>query len=71
VIAASAKRRYIAAFDLRPDRYPYIPMGNFISGGAPGCGKTEETFSSPEGVSRDSLENSLRLMEETIAGAWK
>jgi hypothetical protein len=50
---------------------PNIPMGNFISGGAPGSGKTEETFSSPEGVSRDSLENSLRLMEETIAGAWK
>jgi hypothetical protein len=69
VIAASAKRRYIPAFDFRPDRYAYIPMGNFISGGAPGSGKTEETFSSPEGVPRDAMENSLRLMEEAIAGA--
>jgi hypothetical protein len=69
VIAASAKRRYIPAFDFRPDRYAYIPMGNFISGGAPVSGKTEEIFSSLVGVSRDAMENSLRLMEEAIAGA--
>jgi hypothetical protein len=69
VIAASAKRRYIPAFDFRPDRYAYIPMGNFISAGAPGSVKNEETFSLPEGVSRDAMKNSLRLREETIAGA--
>jgi hypothetical protein len=69
VIAASAQRRYIPAFDFRPDRYAYIPMGNFISGSAPGSGKTEEIFSSLGGVSRDAMENSLRLMEEAIAGA--
>jgi hypothetical protein len=44
-------------------------MGNLISAGAPGSGKTEETFPSPEDVSRDAMENSLRLMEEAIAGA--
>jgi len=44
-------------------------MGNFISGGAQGGGKTEETFSSLGGVPRDAMENSLRLMEEAIAGA--
>jgi hypothetical protein len=46
-------------------------MGNFISGGAPGSGIPEETFSSPGGVSRDAMENSLRLMEEAIADARK
>jgi hypothetical protein len=69
VIAASSKRRYIPAFDFRPDRYACIPMGNFISGGAPGSGKNEDFFSSLGGVSRDATENSLRLMEEAIAGA--
>jgi hypothetical protein len=39
--------------------------------GAPGSGKTEETFSSPGGVSRDALKNSLRLTEEAIADAGK
>jgi hypothetical protein len=73
MIATSATRLYIPAFDFRLDRYACIPMGNFIfnSEGAPGSGKTEETFSSPDGVSRDALKNSLRLMEEAIAGARK
>jgi hypothetical protein len=65
MIATSAARLYIPAFDFRLDRY------TFISEGAPGGGKGEETFSSPGGGSRDALENSLRLMEEAIAGARK
>jgi hypothetical protein len=43
LIAASAKQRYIPAFDFRPDG----------------------------GVSRDAMGNSLKLMEEAIAGARK
>jgi hypothetical protein len=73
MIATSATRLYIPAFDFRLDRYAFIPMGNFMfnSEGATVSGKTEEIFSSPGGVSRDTLENSLSLMEESIAGARK
>jgi hypothetical protein len=73
MIATSATRLYIPAFDFRLDHYTCVQMRNLIfnSDGAPGGGKTEETFSSPGGVSRDALENSLRLMEEAYAGARK
>src|SRR5262245_45957372 len=39
-------------------------MGNFIinSEGAPKDGETEDTFSSPEETTRDTLENSLRQL---------
>ena len=73
MIATSATRLYIPAFDFRLDRYAYIPMVNFLFNieGASGSGKTEETFSSPGGVSRDALKNWLRLREEAIADARK
>ncbi|MGH9753307.1 MAG: nucleotide exchange factor GrpE [Blastocatellia bacterium] len=62
MIAASAMRCYIRAFDFRFDHYTCISMGNFIfsSEGAPGGDETEETFSSPGDTTRDALENSLR-----------
>ncbi|MBO0857109.1 MAG: hypothetical protein J2P21_01370, partial [Chloracidobacterium sp.] len=62
MIATSAMRCYIRAFNFRLERYICITMENFTfnSEGAPGSDETEESISSPGDVSRDSLEISLR-----------